>query len=125
MAQLPTTMKEVVALIDRQKPALANHLNDCAALIALDAPDIAIRLTHVWAQGDIKRDLTQALNDATPGTKWTVRLEDSGGEATLQQQENAVKAAARAEILETPVVKAAMAAFPDAELDDKLEQWSA
>ncbi len=123
--QLPTTMKEVVALIDRQKPALANHLNDCAALILLDAPDIVIRLTHGWAQGDIKRDLNLALNDATPGTKWTVRLEDSGGEATLQQQENAQKAAARAEILETPVVKAAMAAFPDAELDDRLEQWSA
>ena len=32
---------------------------------------------------------------------------------------------ARAEIMETPVVKAALTAFPDAELGDELEQWSA
>lgn len=124
-AALPRTMQDLVALVDRSKPSLANHLNDCAALVSLDPPDVAVRLTHDWPQGDFKRDLTQALNSALPGTKWTVRLEESGGGATLQQQEQAEKAAARAEILETPVVKAAMAAFPDAELDDKLEQWSA
>ncbi|WP_420144527.1 DNA polymerase III subunit gamma/tau [Sphingobium sp.] len=126
-AMLPRTMQELVALIDRQKPSLANFLNDCAALVALDPPDLAVRLTHDWPQGDFKRDLTQALNAATPGMKWTVRLEESGGEATLHQQEQAEKAEARAEILETPVVKAAMAAFPDAVLvePDQPERWSA
>lgn len=124
-AALPRTMEELVALVDRSKPSLANHLNDCAALVSLDPPEVAVRLTHDWPQGDFKRDLTQALNSAVPGMKWTVRLEESGGGATLQQKEQAEKAAARAAIMETPVVKAAMAAFPDAELDDKLEQWSA
>ncbi|KAA9020559.1 DNA polymerase III subunit gamma/tau [Sphingobium limneticum] len=124
-AALPRTMQDLVALVDRSKPSLANHLNDCAALVSLNPPEVAVRLTHDWPQGDFKRDLAQALNSAVPGMKWTVRLEESGGGATLQQQEQAEKAAARAEILETPVVKAAMAAFPDAELDDKLEQWSA
>ena len=54
-----------------------------------------------------------------------MRLEESGGAPTLLEQEQAAQAAEREKILETPVVKAAMAAFPDAELDDRLEQWSA
>jgi DNA polymerase-3 subunit gamma/tau len=58
--------------------------------------------------------------------RWSVRLEQSGGGPTLLEQEQATKAAERATILETPVVKAAMAAFPEAELvDGKPEQWSA
>ncbi len=126
-ARLPATMQEIVALIDRQKPLLANHLNDCAALISLSPPDIAIRLTHAWTHGDFKRDLEQALNTAAPGPRWIVTLAQSGGEQTLLEQEQAGKAAARADILETPVVKAAMAAFPEAELvdTDRPEQWSA
>ncbi|MBA4091126.1 MAG: DNA polymerase III subunit gamma/tau [Sphingobium sp.] len=126
-ARLPATMQEIVALIDRQKPLLANHLNDCAALVSLSPPDIAIRLTHAWTHGDFKRDLEQALNAATSGTRWVVTLAESGGEQTLLEQEQAVKAAARADILETPVVKAAIAAFPEAELvdTDRPEQWSA
>jgi len=44
---------------------------------------------------------------------------------TLLEQEMRKAADARAEIMETPVVKAALAAFPDAELSDELEQWSA
>ncbi|NML10750.1 DNA polymerase III subunit gamma/tau [Sphingobium sp. AR-3-1] len=125
-ARLPATMQEIVALIDRQKPLLANHLNDCAALISLSPPDIAIRLTHAWTHGDFKRDLEQALNTAAPGPRWIVTLAQSGGEQTLLEQEQAGKAAARADILETPVVKAVMAAFPDAELvdTDRPEQWS-
>jgi DNA polymerase-3 subunit gamma/tau len=125
VATLPRTMEEVVALIEAHRASLANHLNDCAALVSLSPPEIALRLTHPWTQGDFKRDLEQALNVATPGTRWTVRLEQSGGELTLRQREEAKRAQARAAILETPVVKAAMAAFPDAELDGTLEQWSA
>jgi DNA polymerase-3 subunit gamma/tau len=119
-------MADIVALVDKQAPALANHLNDCAALVLLNAPEVAVRLTHPWARGDFKRDLEAALNAATPGTRWSVRLEQSGGGATLLEQEQAAQAAERERILETPVVKAAMAAFPQAELvDSKPEQWSA
>jgi DNA polymerase-3 subunit gamma/tau len=123
-AALPTDMNGLIALVDKQKPALANHLHDCAALVSLNPPEVAIRLTHIWTHGDFKRDLEQALNAATPGTRWLVKLEQSGGDMTLQQQQERKAADARAQIMETPVVKAAMAAFPDAELDDKLEQWS-
>jgi DNA polymerase-3 subunit gamma/tau len=40
------------------------------------------------------------------------------------EQDQQRQASERAAILETPVVKAAMTAFPDADLD-RVEQWSA
>ncbi|MFY9350457.1 DNA polymerase III subunit gamma/tau [Sphingobium sp.] len=124
-ARLPRTMQDIVALLHSTKPLIAGHLHDCAAVIDLDPPSLVLRLTEKWHYGDFKKDLEQALNAATPGVRWAVRLEESGGAPTLLEQEQAAQAAEREKILETPVVKAAMAAFPDAELDDRLEQWSA
>lgn len=124
---LPTRMEEVVALVDPIRASLANHLHDCAALVRLAAPEMTLRLTSAWTQGDFKRDLEQALNAATPQVRWSVTLAQEGGAPTLLEQEQAGQTAERARILETPVVKAAMAAFPDAELvtSDQPEQWSA
>ena len=125
-ARLPQSMVELIALVETRKPSLANHLHDCAALVSLTPPDLVLRLTHPWTQSDFKRELETHLNAATPGTRWSVRLEESGGEMTLLEQGEAAKAAIRAQILETPVVKAAMAAFPEAELvDGEPERWSA
>ena len=125
-ARLPQSMADVIALVETRKPSLANHLHDCAALVTLAPPELVVRLTHPWTQGDFKRELETHLNASTPGTRWAVRLEQSGGEMTLLEQGEAAKAAARAQILETPVVKAAMAAFPQAELvDGEPERWSA
>ncbi|BBD97883.1 DNA polymerase III subunit gamma/tau [Sphingobium amiense] len=125
-ARLPQSMAEVIALVEARKPSLANHLHDCAALVSLAPPDLVLRLTHPWTQSDFKRELETHLNAATPGTRWSVRLEESGGDMTLLEQDEAARAASRAQILETPVVKAAMAAFPEAELvDGEPERWSA
>ncbi|MEC3910944.1 DNA polymerase III subunit gamma/tau [Sphingobium sp. CR2-8] len=126
-ATLPGSLEDIIKLVEPHKALLANHLHDCAALVALNAPAIEIRLTSPWPFGDFKRDLEQAINAVTPGTKWTVQLAQAGGGPTLLEQAEAAKADARAAILETPVVKAAMAAFPDAELveTDRPEAWSA
>lgn len=125
-APLPTSLADLIALVETRKPSLANHLHDCAALVELAPPSLAIRLTHPWTQGDFKRELETHLNAATPGVRWTVRLEETGGAMTLLEQGEAARAATRAQIMETPVVKAALAAFPDAELvDDEPEIWSA
>ncbi|MFZ2996799.1 DNA polymerase III subunit gamma/tau [Sphingobium sp.] len=125
-AALPADMQAIIDLVDKQKPSLANHLHDCAVLVSLDAPDIAIRLTHAWSHGDFKRDLEQILNQATPGTRWRVRLEEQGGDLTLLERQQVATASEQAQILEIPVVKAALAAFPEAELvhQDRPEQWS-
>ena len=73
---------------------------------------------------DFLARLLPALREVT-GTAWQVAAGEGLAEPTLLEQEQRQAADARARILETPVVKAAMAAFPDAELDDKLERWSA
>jgi DNA polymerase-3 subunit gamma/tau len=56
-----------------------------------------------------------ALKEVT-GQSWQVRTEDDGGEPTLQEQEQAAKKAQEQSVLETPLVKAALEAFPGAEL---------
>ena len=56
-------------------------------------------------------------------------MEERRGDAqpSLLEQERAIADAGRRAILESPLVKAAFAAFPDAELldsDDNESQWS-
>jgi DNA polymerase-3 subunit gamma/tau len=55
---------------------------------------------------------------AVTGTAWRVRIAEDAEEAepTLLEQEQAEKARAEQEVLASPMVKAAMEAFPDAEL---------
>ena len=58
---------------------------------------------------------------------WRIVTGDGPAEPSLLEQEQAAEAEARQAILDTPIVKAAMAAFPDAELlpIDEKDQWSA
>ena len=70
------------------------------------------------------RELAAALKSAT-GTNWRVRLSDDGdAEPSLFEQEKQQADRLRQEVLDSPLVKAAFEAFPDAELagyttDDK------
>jgi len=61
-------------------------------------------------------DLVPALRDVT-GTRWTVTLENAAGTPTLVEAARATEEAAREAILATPLVRAALEAFPDAVLE--------
>ncbi|MET0249402.1 MAG: DNA polymerase III subunit gamma/tau [Sphingobium sp.] len=122
-AALPSRIEDIIALVEEKKASLAGHLHDCCALVSLAPPDIEVRLTNPWPYGDFRRDLEQVLNAAT-GARWTVRLAESGGAPTLLEQQRQRLGEERAAVLETPVVKAALAAFPEADFD-RIEQWSA
>jgi DNA polymerase-3 subunit gamma/tau len=65
--------------------------------------------------GDLPRDLAAALKALT-GTVWRVKSSDEPSEATLLEQEKMEAEKLRQSVLETPLVKAAFEAFPDAEL---------
>jgi DNA polymerase-3 subunit gamma/tau len=93
-------------------------------LVRFEAPEIDIRPVQPLS-ADFNRDLAQALREIT-GVAWQVRTSDGPAAPTLMQQEQGRAATARAAILDTPVVKAALAAFPGAELveGDQSEQWS-
>ncbi|HKY80437.1 MAG TPA: DNA polymerase III subunit gamma/tau, partial [Sphingobium sp.] len=123
---LPATFEALIDLLfDRGKGQLSQHLKDCAGLSLYAPPLLEIKLTSPWfGTGDFHRELSQALKDIT-GTPWQVRQSEGPVALTLMEQEAERIAARRASIMETPVIKAAMAAFPDAELSDEPEQWSA
>lgn len=125
-ARLPEKIEDVIELLrDHKKWTMAEHLHDCGAIISFAPPELTLRLTSPWAAGDFYRELGQALREAT-GVPWQVREGAGPAAPTLMEQEQHDAAQVRAAILETPVVKAAMAAFPDAELveTDRPEQWS-
>ena len=65
---------------------------------------------------DLAREAVSALNAAT-GMRWQVELaEDGAAQPTLLEQEESNAERERQEVLDSPMVKAAFEAFPDAEL---------
>jgi len=104
---LEMTMRDVVRLVDYAPPLLAYQLAGPVAPTFL-------------------AELRDALAKVT-GTRWD--LEERAGEAqpSLLEQEQAAEEADKKHILESPLVKAAFAAFPEAELLDSDEndmKWS-
>ena len=111
-------------MLDKSRPALANELHDCAALVRYAPPELSIRLTHPL-RAEFTGELESGLQQAT-GMRWSVILSNEQGALTMREQELVDENAAKAAILDTPVMKAAKAAFPDAELlpVDENAKWS-
>ncbi|RVT40863.1 DNA polymerase III subunit gamma/tau [Sphingobium algorifonticola] len=119
----PPSFADLVTLLAKSGAALlANSLHDEAGLIRYAPPELVIATRRPI---DLK-DLTTRLNAAT-GMAWAVSLGEGPGEPTLWDQEKAAEDSARQAILSTPIVSAAMAAFPQAELlpQGDNEEWSA
>ena len=80
--------------------------------------------------GEFADEIAPQLRDALlklTGERWLVEECAETGEPTLVEQEESARDAAQAEIREAPLVKAALAAFPDAELVEEGEgdtNWS-
>ncbi len=114
-ATRPPSFRALIDLIEAKGRAhLAQQLHDFVGLVAYAPPRLAIRLVKP-VPGDFVRDLAAALKAAT-GEQWEVVASDAPAEPTLLEQEQMAEEALRQAALATPVVAAAMAAFPDAEL---------
>jgi DNA polymerase-3 subunit gamma/tau len=96
------------------KPHLAQQLHDYAGLIRYEPPELVLRPVKPLA-GDFTRDLAASLKALT-GAAWQVRALDEPSQPTLLEQEKAQAEALRRTVLDSPVVKAAFEAFPEAEL---------
>jgi DNA polymerase-3 subunit gamma/tau len=116
---LPGTFEDMVALIQRNGGgSLLSHLNANARPVRYAPPELTLS-TQRPLPADLPGQLAARLQELT-GVKWKVATEDAEGEATLAERRKATEETERAAILETPIVKAAFEAFPDA----VLENWN-
>ncbi len=105
------------------KMHMAQQLHDYAGLVSYAPGSLAIRPVKPLP-GEFTRDLASALKTLTD-MAWDVRISDAEAQPSLLQQEQAREAEAKARILATPIVKAALEAFPEAELIDYVEGTNA
>jgi DNA polymerase III subunit gamma/tau len=104
---LEMTMRDVLRLVEYAPPLLAYQL-----------------------AGPVSPSFVAELRDAlakVTGTRWDLEEREGAAQPSLLEQERAEAEADRRLIMESPLVKAAFAAFPDAELldsDDNETPWS-
>ena len=93
---------------------LARQVYDDLQLLELE-PGLLVYAPVAALDGDFARSLGEALLTQT-GSRWQVRAGEGEGRPSLGQMQAAKLADNDARIRELPVVKAALAAFPDARL---------
>jgi DNA polymerase-3 subunit gamma/tau len=117
----PADYAALVALVRTQRATLAYDLEHDYRLVRYAPPLLALK-----PPGPIDlRDLVGAINKVT-GQTWEVELSDEPGETTLAEQQQAKRDARDAEIAATPIVAAALEAFPGARVLDPEDpqNWS-
>jgi len=114
LLKLPKTFAELVEKLGKTKAHVSQQLHDFVGLVLYAPPQLVIRPTKPLS-GNFTREVAEALKDAT-GTAWQVRASDEEAEPSLLDQEKEAAERLRREVLETPLVKAAFEAFPEAEL---------
>jgi DNA polymerase-3 subunit gamma/tau len=116
VAQLPADFRSLIARLELSgKHQLAVQLHDQVGLVRYAPPELVLKPSRPFG-GDWPRDLAVALKSVT-GATWQVSLSVEPGEPSLLDQEKMAEERVRAEVLADPNVRAAMDAFPDAELE--------
>ncbi|MGB5078801.1 MAG: DNA polymerase III subunit gamma/tau [Sphingorhabdus sp.] len=118
------------ALLDRLARdgfvSLEMTLRDVMRVVEFSPPMLAYQLSGSVAPGFVS-ELRDALAKVT-GTRWDLDEREGLAQPTLLEVEKAQAEAGRRAILDSPLVKAAFAAFPDAELLDsecnEQDKWS-
>ncbi|MFD1788837.1 DNA polymerase III subunit gamma/tau [Sphingomonas floccifaciens] len=116
-AVLPATLRDVHTLLDASdRMRLAVDVWHRLRVVSFAFPEIILsNLTPLPA--DLPKELAAELRVLT-GKTWKVTLSPTAGDPTLAEQSAAAEEATRAAVLATPMVAAALAAFPGAELKD-------
>ena len=114
-AAFPADFRSLVEALDRGgHPNVAATLHDVVRLVRYAPPHIEFQLAGPVHQG-FGADLNDALFRLT-GTRWEIAETPGDAQPSLYEQEQAERVAQDNEILESPLVKAALAAFPEAEV---------
>ena len=115
-ARIPEDFRALIKALEiHGKHNLAVQLHDQVGLVRYAPPELVLKPARPLGP-DWPRDVMQALKSAT-GSSWQVSLSDEAGEPSLLDQEKMAEERVRADVLADPNVRAAMDAFPDAELE--------
>ncbi|MCK8455776.1 DNA polymerase III subunit gamma/tau [Sphingomonas sp. LB3N6] len=113
---LPPTFEALVDLLDESGGlAIAARLRHGARVVSYAPPEFTLSGSRP-VSADTLAELNALLKSVTR-TAWKVSIVDAPGAPTLREAQDAGDAAVRQAILESPIMKAAVAAFPDAQLE--------
>ncbi|MEP0074486.1 MAG: DNA polymerase III subunit gamma/tau [Parasphingorhabdus sp.] len=111
---LPQDFQGVINIIGGVSPILESILIADMRIVRFSAPIIEYQSARPIASSDLKK-IIDALKDVT-GTVWTIKEGQGEAKPSISEQAQLDQDAATQAILDTPLVKAAFEAFPDAEL---------
>lgn len=111
---LPGSIEALHDLLKPRSALLALQLHDHGRLVKLDGLELLLSETDKL-KPDFYSNMVAALKDIT-GERWTVQAVSEPGAPSLRDRELAEADAAKDAILNSPLIKAAREAFPDAEL---------
>lgn len=112
---MPTDMAELVAHLERSKRfQLAQQVRDYLRPVRFDGSEFDFGAARELPQ-DFIRELGAALREST-GVNWRLTCVADAAAPTLREEAAASEAAERDAVLRSPVVAAAIQAFPEAEL---------
>jgi len=116
-ASLPPSFEAMVALVkDAGEPWLAAVLAQSVHPVSYQPPRLALR-PAAGLPNDFVARLCDALRTLT-GQRWTILVENSGGEPTLQERADAERTRRMRELADSPDVARILAAVPGAEIVD-------
>jgi DNA polymerase-3 subunit gamma/tau len=112
---LPASIGELVALLDaNNRHGLAANVRNRLRPVRYAPPEI-VASAATPLPADFLRDLAAELRVIT-GKTWKVTADDAPGGPTLKEEDAAAERAYEDEVRASPIVAAALAAFPDAQL---------
>jgi len=114
----PDSFAGLIEGIERRHAHLAQQLHDHASLVRYAPPELVLH-----PERPIDGNIAKALNDIFP-IDWKVSMADMPGEPTLRRKELAAVDAERQSKLDHPIVAAALAAFPGAQLIEEQRSMS-
>ncbi len=118
-SNLPQDFASAIALVGNVSPILESILIADMRIVRFDPPAIEYQPARSISESDIRK-ISDALKQQT-GANWDIREAQGEAKPSIAEQKQLAYEAEQQAILETPIVKAAMAAFPDAKLLDDEE----
>jgi len=116
LPDLPASAESLHAMLLPENALLAQLFHDYASIVRLEREELVIA-RHPRLPASFAGDLGKLLAKVT-GVTWSIAMASEAGKPSLLAQAKAEEEAMRTAVLDSPLIKAAFAAFPEAELID-------